>query len=133
VADSTFRCRVITPEDNVVDASVTYASVPMWDGQRGFMHATSALVGKLGFGELRLDFAQGGSKSWFIDSGFMQNVDDVLTILASGAVAKEELDLTEIKAELAEANARKSDKPAEMERITEDRQRATAKLMMASG
>ncbi|MEZ6210625.1 MAG: hypothetical protein R3B46_05160 [Phycisphaerales bacterium] len=95
--------------------------VPLWDGKRGFMHHTSATVGKLGPGELRLDMQGGGSKSWFVEGGFMQNVDDVLTILASGAVPADELSAEEAKAELAEATARTPENAADMDKITEDR------------
>lgn len=131
-AEKTFRCKLITPEERVIDAEVTYASVPLWDGKRGFMHHTSATVGKLGPGELRLDMQGGGSKSWFVEGGFMQNVDDVLTILASGAVPADELSAEEAKAELAEAVARTPENAADMEKITEDRTRARAKLAMAT-
>lgn len=127
-----FRCKLITPEQRVLDAEVTYASVPLWDGKMGLMHQTSAIVGKLGPGELRLDLAGGGSKSWFIEGGFMQNVEDVLTILASGAVASSDLNAEEARAELAEAVARTPSSPADMEKITEDRTRARAKLAMAT-
>ena len=73
MADRTFRCKLITPEARVIDAEVTYARVPLWDGKTGVMHHTSAFVGKLGFGELRLDFPQGPSKRWFIDGGFVRH------------------------------------------------------------
>ncbi len=132
MADKTFRCKLITPEERVLDAEVTYANVPLWDGQMGVMHHTSAIVGKLGYGELRLDFPQGGSKSWFIEGGFMQNVEDTLTILASGAVPAADLNAEEAKAELAEATARTPENPTDMEKVTEDRARARAKLAMAT-
>lgn len=130
MAEASFRCKLITPEANALDAQATYAEVPMWDGQRGFMHNSSALVGKLGYGELRVELAGGGQQRWFIDSGFVQNVDDTLTILAAGAIEPEKLSAEEARAELAEANARKSTKPQEMQQITRDRQRAQAKIFM---
>ena len=133
MADRTFRCKLITPEDRVIDAEVTYARVPLWDGKTGVMHHTSAFVGKLGFGELRLEFPQGANKSWFIDGGFVQNVNDEITILANGAVPAGDLDLTEAKAELAEAIARKPNTPDEMDRITAARTRARAKVALAGG
>jgi F-type H+-transporting ATPase subunit epsilon len=132
VADKSFTCKLITPEARILDAEVTYASVPMHDGQRGVMHLTGAIVGKLGPGRLRLDFPGSGSKSWFIEGGFMQNVNDELTILAQGAVAVTELDAQEAKAQLAEAEARKSADFEEMEKITAERDKARAKVAAAS-
>ena len=133
MADRTFRCKLITPEERVIDAEVTYARVPLWDGKTGVMHHTSAFVGKIGFGELRLEFPQGTPKSWFIDGGFVQNVNDEVTILANGAIPTNEIDLTEAKAELAEATARIPNTPDEMDRITAARTRARAKVAVAGG
>ncbi|MCR9217556.1 MAG: FoF1 ATP synthase subunit delta/epsilon [Phycisphaerales bacterium] len=132
MADKSFTCKLITPEARILDAEVTYASVPMHDGQRGVMHHTSAIVGKLGPGRLRLDFPGSGSKSWFIEGGFMQNVNDELTILAQGAVPVDELDAQEAKAELAEAEARKSGDFEEMEKISAERDKFRAKVAAAS-
>jgi len=133
VTDRTFRCKLITPEARLIDAEVTYARVPMWDGKTGVMHHTSAFVGKLGFGELRLEFPQGPPKRWFIDEGFVQNVNDEVTILANGAKLADEIDLVEAKAELAEAIARKPNTPDETDRITQARNRARAKVAVAGG
>ncbi len=128
MADKTFTCKLITPEARVLDAAATYASVPMHDGQFGVMHQTSAVVGKLGPGELRVDMPGGQSRSWFIEGGFMQNVGDSLTVLASGATPVGELDAAEARAELAEANARKPAEPVQMNAITEARRIAQAKV-----
>ena len=133
MADKSFRCRLITRDERVLDAQATYASVPLWDGKAGFMHATAPLVGQVGVGELRVELAQGGAKSWFIDGGFMQNVRNELTILAQGAVPADELDESEANAELAEANARRSTDPEEMDRISAERHRARAKLGVIQG
>src|SRR6056297_1152762 len=94
----------------------------------GVIRDTSPLVAKLGTGELRIDMADGTSKRWFVDGGFVQNVDNTLKILARDAQDASELDEAEIKAELAEANARKDTDTEVMERITHERQRAQAKL-----
>lgn len=140
MADKPFRCRLITPEQRVFDAEISYASVPMWDGKSGFLAGAAPVVGKLGPGEFRVEFVdrysvgikveESGNKSWFVEGGFMQNVNNQLTILASGAMEAEDLDEAEAQAELAEAAARKPSAPDEMDRITEERLRARAKLSM---
>jgi F-type H+-transporting ATPase subunit epsilon len=138
MADKPFRCRLITPQARVFDAQASYASVPMWDGKIGVMKGTGAIAGKLGFGELRVEFVdryevgvkleESGHKSWFIEGGFVQNVNDELTILAQGAIEIESLRETDAKKELDEANAKSSASSLEMERITQARQKALAKL-----
>lgn len=130
MAEKTIRCKVITPEDRIFDAPVSYARVPLWDGKTGFMHDTGAVVGKLGYGELRLELPDGGLKSWFIAGGFMQNVNNELTVLAAGATPRDELDLSEAKAELAEAAARKPQDLVERKRVDEDAARARGKIAM---
>lgn len=124
------RCTVITPEARVLDGEASYVSVPLWDGKAGFERQTSALVAKLGTGELRVDLPDGGTKRWFVDGGFVQNVDNTLTILARDAVSEDELDAASAKAELAEANARKDMDAETMDRISHERRRAQAKLAM---
>jgi len=141
MADKPFRVKVITPEARVLDSQAAYVSVPMWDGMRGFMANAGAVVGKLGYGELRVELVdryevgvklqEAGNKRWFIAGGFMQFVNNELTILASSATAAEELKVEDAKAELAEAVAHKSIDTVQMDRITEDRAKARAKLAMA--
>lgn len=133
MADKTFNVRVITPVERLLDAEVVYASVPMWDGQRGEMTRSAPMVGKLGPGVLRLDFpGKGESRSWFVSGGFMQNVDDKLTILAEGAEAVEDLDAGEVKAALAEANARTPQSTSEADALNAERDLLRAKLRAAT-
>ena len=141
MSDKPLRCRLITPEARVFDADVKYVNVPMWDGQRGFMKDAAAVVGKLGPGELNVEFLdrsqlgvvleKGAEGRWFISGGFMQNVGNTLTILATGALQPDSLDEGAAKAELEKAIAKSSKNVLEMDRITEDRARARAKIAMA--
>lgn len=133
MAEKTIRCKLITRKRRVLDAQVRYASVPLWDGKAGFMAESAPFVARVGFGRLRVDMPDGSEKAWFIDGGFMQCVDNVVTVLASDAVPVEELDAKEARAELAEANARKSEDPKEMDRISRERERARAKLAVIGG
>lgn len=126
-----FRCRVITPESRLLDEEVSAVIAPMWDGQMGFLNQRAPIVGKLGTGELRLTFTGGGERSYFIDGGFAQMVDNRLTLLANEAVAAEQISETDAKAELAAAQARQTTDQREMERITHDRDKARAKIDIA--
>jgi F-type H+-transporting ATPase subunit epsilon len=84
----TFRCRLITPAAQVLDDQVTYASVPAWDGLFGVLPGRAPIVAKLGKGTLRLDYPSGapGASKWFkVEDGFVQMVNDKLTILATKA------------------------------------------------
>jgi F-type H+-transporting ATPase subunit epsilon len=138
VAGSTFRCRLITPDAVVLDEPATNAVVPAWDGLFGVLPNRAPIVAQLGTGELRIDFpdkgsAKGGSRSFFVDDGFVQMLDNKLTILAARAVAAEALSEADAQAEFAAVSGKTADglTPAEAERLAGDKRRAEAKVRAA--
>lgn len=84
-----FQCTVVTPEQQVLDASVTQAIVPGHDGKVGILTDRAPILLKLGNGELRIDLAQGPKKFFKIKGGVAQMKDNKLTILTEEAVATE--------------------------------------------
>ncbi len=138
MAAKSFRCRLITPVAQVLDEQVTSAVVPAWDGLFGVLPDRAPIVAKLGLGELTLRFAdsskgRGGDRSFLVEDGFVQMVNNKLTILAAKAIPTESLTLAEAQTELREAEARKpeSGKLADQERVTADRNRARLKVRLA--
>jgi F-type H+-transporting ATPase subunit epsilon len=135
---SSFRCRLITPEAQVLNDEAVQAIIPCWDGLLGVLPNRAPMVMQLGTGELRVDFAdqsgaRGGTRSFFVDDGFVQMLDNMLTILAARAVGAEKLSESEAQAELASLNARKTEDLSgeELDRLNKDRARAEAKLQAA--
>jgi len=139
LASNTITCRLVTPDTELLNEQVTYASVPAWDGLIGFQHGGSPLVSRLGLGKLRLDFpteSGSGSREYLIDDGFLEMQHNELVILAQRAIAAEEIIESQAKAELAEAQARviPEDAPNKLEaveRITRAKELAALKLTMA--
>jgi F-type H+-transporting ATPase subunit epsilon len=139
LASNTITCRLVTPDAELLNEQVTYASVPAWDGLIGFQHGGSPLVSRLGLGKLRLDFPSesgSGSREYLIDDGFLEMQHNELVILAQRAIAAEEIIESQAKAELAEAQARvipedASNKLEAVERITRAKELAALKLSMA--
>jgi F-type H+-transporting ATPase subunit epsilon len=127
----TFRCSIVTPTAAVLDEQVNYASFPAWDGQMGMMHGRSPLLTRLGIGSLRLDFPEGGSRWFLIDSGFAQVQDGNLTLLTENATPAERLSVQEAEAQLAEANARVVKGGRDLEKVVHDQQVAIAKKTLA--
>lgn len=108
MAQKSFRCRLVTPTASLVDDKVTYASIPAYDGLMGFLPGRAPILTRLGAGELRLDFAdsdkgEGGTRSYFVDGGFVRMSEDRLTILAERAIPREQLTATDAEAELKSA------------------------------
>lgn len=140
MAEKTFRCRLITPVSKIFDEPVKYVSLPAWDGLMGVLPNHAPLVAKLGLGELRVDFpdrdgARGGRRTYLVEDGFVQMINNKLTILAGQAIPAETLVESEANAELAEAQARRptpgSDSARQMDQISRDRARARLKLRLA--
>lgn len=84
------RCVVVTPERALLDEQVDFVVVPMYDGELGVLPGRAPLIGKLGFGELRTE--KGGQvKRYYVDGGFVQVRNNVVTLLTSKAQAAAEL------------------------------------------
>jgi F-type H+-transporting ATPase subunit epsilon len=127
----TFRCSIVTPTELVLDQDVTYASVPAWDGQIGFMPGGSPVLAKLGVGSLRLDFPEGGSRWYMLDGGVAQFQDNSLSLLSEAAVAAESISITEAQAELAEASARVVAAAPDRAKVERDQARAMTRVSLA--
>ncbi len=128
---TTFRCNIVTPTESVLDDEITYASFPAWDGQHGVMIGQSPLLTRLGYGSLRLDFPEGGSRWFLLEGGFAQVQDGELTLITDNASPAETLSLSEAESELAEANARITTPGEDQEKVIQDQQRAMAKKILA--
>lgn len=140
MSDRTFRCRVVTPADCLLDEPVEYANVPLWDGLMGFQHGRAPIVGKLGVGELTLRFPAsthgGGDRIFFIDSGFAQMSEGELIILAEHAQSAETIAESDAKKELDEAERLEmdpdaADKAHEADRVRLARERARVRVRIA--
>lgn len=131
---STFRCRIVTPADSVLDEAATYATFQAHDGQRGVVRGASAFLTKLGVGACRIDTPQ-GSREYAIDGGFAQMQGDTLVLLADSAVAAESIDAAAAERDLDAANERARATPAQPstqeQRLDIERAQARARARVA--
>lgn len=78
---------VISPSKAIFEGEADSVVVPAWDGELGILRGHAPMVALLGEGDLRI--RSGGSEQRFhVAGGFMQVVEDRLTIMserASGA------------------------------------------------
>ena len=95
------------------------------------MSGQSPLLTRLGVGSLRLDFPQGETRWYLVDSGFAQVQDGNLTLLTERAIPSDELSVSEATAELAEANARVPSAGRDIEKVEHDQRLALAKKVLA--
>jgi F-type H+-transporting ATPase subunit epsilon len=120
-----FQCTVVTPEQQLMDETVTQAILPAHDGQMGVLTNRAPVLVKLGMGPLRLDVAGGQRRVFFVEGGIAQMKGNKLTIITDDAVPASEIDADTAKAEYAEAAARV---PTD-EKTKLDRERAMRRAM----
>lgn len=77
---SDLQCVVVTPEKTEVDVRATSVSVPLFDGEMGILKGHSPLVGRLGYGVLRMQVGN-ETQRYFIEEGLIQVDKDVVSIL----------------------------------------------------
>jgi F-type H+-transporting ATPase subunit epsilon len=85
------QCVVVTPEKTLFDEWVDFVALPLYDGEVGVLPGRTPLIGRLGFGELRTKTNE-VTRRYFVDGGFVQVRDDVVTVLTSRAIPAQQLD-----------------------------------------
>ena len=96
------RCIVVTPERTELQQDTDFVALPMADGELGLLPGHSPMIGRLGYGVLRLQTAT-GPEGYFVDGGFAQVEDDVLSVLTARAIPVGRLDAEQAQRDLEEA------------------------------
>jgi F-type H+-transporting ATPase subunit epsilon len=122
------KCVVVTPEKAVLDEPADFVVVPMIDGELGVALDRLPLIGRLGFGELRI--TQGNLvKHFYVDGGFVQIRGNVVTVLTSKAMAAQDIKVADAQAVLQSAKTEAT--PEGQEAKEKAQQRARAQLRIA--
>ncbi len=125
------RCVVVTPEQAVLDELADFVAVPMFDGELGVLPGRAPLIGRLGAGELRIK--QGGAtKRFFVDGGFVQIRENVVTLLTEKAISAESLNVQAAESELQTALSKPMKTAYEMTAAKRAQFAARAKMRIAS-
>jgi F-type H+-transporting ATPase subunit epsilon len=97
---------VVTPEETVLDSEADFVALPLFDGEIGIGKDHSPLIGRLGYGELRLK--QGATTiRYYVDGGFVQVNDNIVSVLTNRAIPASAVDQTLAAEQLALAMTRK--------------------------
>src|SRR5438132_2948144 len=100
----TLKCVVVTPEKAILDEAADFVVVPLYDGELGIALNRLPLIGRLGFGELRI--TQGNqTKHYYVDGGFVQVRGNVVTVLTSKAMDVKDIKVADAQAVLQAAPA----------------------------
>src|SRR3954453_10365878 len=120
------QCVVVTPEKAVLDQICEFVAVPMYDGELGVLPGRMPLIGRLGCGELRTKKGNHVHR-FFIDGGFVQIKNNIVTVLTSKAQRAEEIDVAAAQAALQAAHAPAAD-PASQEAQLKAQDRARVQI-----
>ena len=115
------KCIVVTPERTVRDEPADFVALPLYDGEMGIATGHCPMIGRLGYGEMRIKQAEQTSR-YYVEGGFVEVLNNVVTVLTPRAVPAEELDVTVAEEQLRSAVAR----PAAGPELMESRDRAVA-------
>jgi F-type H+-transporting ATPase subunit epsilon len=122
------KCVIVTPEKAVLDEPADFVVVPMFDGELGIAHNRLPLIGRLGFGELRLS-AGDRKQQFYIDGGFVQVRDNVVTVLTSRAIPTSDINTDEAQKVLSTPKVETT--PEGQDAQQKAQQRARAQLQIA--
>jgi F-type H+-transporting ATPase subunit epsilon len=125
------RCLVVTPEATMLEDVAEFVALPLFDGELGVLPGRTPLIGRLGYGALRLRTGT-SERRYFVDGGFAQVRDDVVTILTSRAMPVEKIDPATAQQELETAKARKATSSLDLTDKARAEERARALLRLAS-
>lgn len=99
------KCIVVTPEKTALEKDVDFAALPLQDGEIGIARGHSPMIGRLGFGEMRL-MVNGQAERYYVDGGFVQIADDVISVLTERAIPVADLQRTAVEQQLTDNLAR---------------------------
>lgn len=80
------RVSVISPEAKVFEGVADQVVAPAWNGELGILRGHAPLMALLGEGTLRVQ-SGGATTAFRVRGGFLQVVDNVVTVLSEHAEA----------------------------------------------
>jgi F-type H+-transporting ATPase subunit epsilon len=89
--DRRIQCIVVTPERTWLDELVDSVVLPAYDGELGILSGHTPVIARLGYGELRTKTGESVHR-YFVDGGFAQVRDDVVTVLTHRAIPADQID-----------------------------------------
>jgi len=101
-SDQAVHCVVVTPEKTELDVQCDALKLPMYDGELGILPGRAPMVGRLGYGLMKLK-SSSGEQTWFVDGGFVQVTRDGVYVLTNRLLKPEQIDRQGAEEELRKA------------------------------
>ena len=100
--DNKVHCVVVTPEKTELETSCDSMVVPMFDGELGIQFGRAPMVGRLGFGIMRIK-SNNNVTEWFVDGGFVQVTREGVYVLTDRLLKPDQIDRKQAEADLDRA------------------------------
>ena len=109
----TLQCIIVTPEATILDRAADFVALPLFDGEVGIAPGRAPMIGRLGFGELRVRNGN-DTQRYYVDGGFVQVVENVVSVLTNRAIPATALNVATVEQQLQTAIASHAVGTAEM-------------------
>lgn len=129
-AHKKLQCTVVSPERTLVDRPVDFVALPLYDGELGVLPGRAPLIGRLGYGELRIQ-SDGRTERYYVDGGFVQVRGDVVSVLTNRSVSAAEITPAAAEEELARALQQMPTTPEGFEAKQQALARARGKIRLS--
>ncbi len=111
---SQLTCTIVTPEETALDEKADFVALPLYDGEIGIGSDHTPLIGRLGYGEMRL--RRGGSETrYYVDGGFVQVAENSVAILTNRAIPAQDIDTSAAEKQLQAGLKRPATTPDQFE------------------
>lgn len=104
------RCIVVTPEHTLFDQPAEFVALTLFDGEIGIAQGHTPMIGRLGCGEMRIR-AENRTDTYYIEGGFVEVLNDVVSILTQRAIPAKEIDESVVREQLYTAQSRAATTP----------------------
>ena len=108
--DNKVHCVVVTPEKTELETTCDLLIVPMFDGELGIQFGRAPMVGRLGFGFMRIK-SNNNVTEWFVDGGFVQVTREGVYVLTDRLLKPDQIDRKQAEADLDRAMVMVSNSP----------------------
>ena len=107
------ECVVVTPEETALQTPAQFVALPLFDGEIGIAPGRAPLIGRLGYGEMRIREGNNVYR-YYVDGGFVEVVGNMVSVLTQRAIPAEQLQQTDVEAALEEAQKKPANTPESM-------------------
>lgn len=105
------QCIVVTPERTIYDQPAEFVALTLYDGELGIAPGRAPMIGRLGYGEMRIRRDEQHTDRYYIEGGFVEVLDDVVSVLTQRAIPAAEIDAAIAREHLLTAQSRRATTP----------------------